>query len=58
MRSRRGTAQIVVATQHRLQALRPIINRVLAQTRARLLGGDIHVPDKVISVFEPLASEA
>ncbi len=27
--------------------------RVVAQTRARLLGGDTHVPDKVLSVFEP-----
>ena len=27
--------------------------RVVDQTRARLLGGDTHVPDKVLSVFEP-----
>ena len=27
--------------------------RVVAQTRARLLGGDTHVPDKVLSLFEP-----
>jgi IS5 family transposase len=39
--------------QHRLQALRPIVERVLAQTDARVLGGDIHVADKVLSVFEP-----
>ena len=28
-------------------------SRVLAQTRARVLGGDTHVADKVLSVFEP-----
>ena len=27
--------------------------RVVDQTRARLLGGDTHVPDKVLSLFEP-----
>ena len=33
--------------------MQPLVTRVLDQTRARLLGGDIHVPDKVLSVFEP-----
>ncbi len=33
--------------------MRPLVARVLAQTRARLFGGDTHVPDKVLSVFEP-----
>jgi len=37
----------------RLQAMQPLVTRILHQTRARLLGGDIHVPDKVLSVFEP-----
>jgi Transposase domain (DUF772)/Transposase DDE domain len=39
--------------QHQLRALRPMVQRVLAQTRARILGGDTHVPDKVLSIFEP-----
>jgi IS5 family transposase len=39
--------------QDRLQEMRPLVQRVVAQTRARLLGGDTHVPDKVLSVFEP-----
>jgi len=39
--------------QHRLQELRPIVARVLDQTGARIVGGDVHVPDKVLSVFEP-----
>ena len=37
----------------RLQAMRPLVQRVVDQTRARLLGGDTHVPDKVLSLFEP-----
>jgi IS5 family transposase len=39
--------------QDRLQAMRPLVQRVVDQTRARLLGGDAHVPDKVLSIFEP-----
>jgi IS5 family transposase len=39
--------------QRRLQQLRPLVARVMDQTRARVLGGDCHVPDKVLSVFEP-----
>jgi IS5 family transposase len=53
-RTARGrAAAVLVKSQQRLQQLRPLIARVLAQTRARLLGGDIHVPDKVLSLFEP-----
>jgi len=39
--------------QRRLRELRPIVERVLEQTSARVLGGDTHVVDKVLSVFEP-----
>jgi Transposase domain (DUF772)/Transposase DDE domain len=39
--------------QRRLRELRPLVQRVLEQTRARVLGGDIYVADKVVSVFEP-----
>ena len=39
--------------QDQLQTMRPIVQRVVHQTRARLLGGDTRVPDKVLSVFEP-----
>jgi IS5 family transposase len=39
--------------QDRLQQMQPLVQRVVNQTRARLLGGDTHVPDKVLSVFEP-----
>src|SRR5436190_4173096 len=37
----------------RLRDIRPVVQRVVDQTRARLLGGDTHVTDKVLSVFEP-----
>jgi IS5 family transposase len=30
-----------------------MVHRILAQTRARILGGDTHVPDKLLSIFEP-----
>jgi transposase, IS5 family len=46
-------AHTLTAAQRRLQELRPIVTRILAQTKARLLGGDTHVPDKVLSIFEP-----
>jgi IS5 family transposase len=39
--------------QDRLQAMRPLVQRVVDQTRARLLGGDTRAPEKVLSVFEP-----
>jgi IS5 family transposase len=44
---------ILQRAQDQLQELRPLLQRVLAQTRARVLGGDTHVSDKVLSVFEP-----
>jgi IS5 family transposase len=47
-------------TRHRLTRLqaqvrrvRPLLRRVIAQTRARVLHGDTHVADKVMSLFEP-----
>jgi transposase, IS5 family len=36
----------------RLQDMQPLVQRVVHQTRARVLGGDTHVPDKVLSLFE------
>jgi transposase-like protein DUF772/DDE family transposase len=43
---------ILQRAQKRLRQIRPLVARVLAQTRARVLGGDTHVPDKVLSIFE------
>jgi IS5 family transposase len=39
--------------QDELRHMRPLVDRVLAQTRARIIGGDTHVPEKVLSLFEP-----
>src|SRR5688500_13583876 len=47
------TASTLTRAREHLQQIHPLVTRVLDQTRARLLGGDIHVPDKVLSVFEP-----
>jgi hypothetical protein len=42
-----------IVRKARQQVQRPLVERVLAQTQARLFGGDTHVPDKVLRVFEP-----
>ena len=42
-----------LSARERLRQMQPLVTRVLAQTRSRLLGGDTHVRDKVLSVFEP-----
>src|SRR5580765_4678433 len=47
------TQPMLHRAQDRLQAMRPLVQRVVDQTRARILGGDTHVPDKVLSVCEP-----
>ena len=47
------TRAVLARTQQRLVAMRPLVRRVLAQTRARVLGGDTRAPNKVLSVFEP-----
>jgi len=48
-----GTAAVLTRAQQQLQRMRPLVQRVVAQAKARLLGGDTHVPDKVLSLFEP-----
>src|SRR5215831_9287818 len=49
----RSVATTLVQARQQLQQTQPLVTRVLAQSRARLLGGDTHVPDKVLSIFEP-----
>jgi IS5 family transposase len=39
--------------RHRLRTTVELVQRVLAQTRARVLRGDTHYRDKVLSIFEP-----
>ena len=39
--------------QTQLHTTVSLVQRVITQTKARVLGGDTHVPDKVVSLFEP-----
>ena len=52
-RRRPATAAVLQRAQQQLRRCGHSSQRVVAQTRARILGGDTHVPDKVLSVFEP-----
>jgi IS5 family transposase len=53
VRTARPPVQPILQRAHQhLQQMRPLVQRILAQTRARVMGGDTHVPDKVLSVFE------
>jgi len=47
------TRRHVTRLQARLRTLVPLVRRVIAQTEQRVLHGDTHVPDKVVSLFEP-----
>jgi IS5 family transposase len=49
----RSAAMTLRDARQKLRQAQPLVTRVLAQTRARVLGGDTHVPDKVLSIFEP-----
>lgn len=50
----RTASGVTVSTLTRArQQLQQLVTHILDQTRARLLGGDIHVPDKVLSIVEP-----
>jgi transposase, IS5 family len=39
--------------QDQLRQLQPVVRHVLTQTRQRIISGDTHVPNKVLSIFEP-----
>lgn len=51
--ARPAVRRVLQRARTTLDHMRPLARRVLAQTRARVLGGDTHVPDKVLSLFEP-----
>ncbi len=36
-----------------LETMVPRVRQVMQQARARIFGGDTHVPDKLVSIFEP-----
>ena len=45
--------KIVTRAQTQLAQLLPLVQRAIAQTQARILGGDTHYHDKLFSLFEP-----
>jgi IS5 family transposase len=45
--------KVVMRAQAQIAQMLPLVRRVMAQTRARILDGDKHYPDKVLSLFEP-----
>jgi len=48
LRGRRATRR-----RERLERMTALVRRVLTQTRARIVKGETHHPDKVLSLFEP-----
>ncbi len=44
---------VLRALREDLEKMLPRVKQVIRQTRARVLGGDVHVPGKLVSVFEP-----
>jgi IS5 family transposase len=44
---------VVLALTGYLEQMLPLVGRVIAQTRARILGGDTHFAEKLLSLFEP-----
>jgi len=48
-----ATRRRVARVQRQLQTVIPLVRRVVAQTTQRVFAGDTHVPDKVVSLFEP-----
>jgi IS5 family transposase len=47
------TRRQVERAQRHLRVTMPLVRRVIAQAQARVMQGDTHVPDKVVSLFEP-----
>jgi DDE family transposase len=45
--------RIVAQAQRQLEAVVPLVGRVVAQTRARIFHGNTHYRDKLFSLFEP-----
>ena len=49
----RAAMLLVLCATAYLEAMLPLVGRVIAQTRARILSGDIHFAEKLLSLFEP-----
>jgi transposase-like protein DUF772 len=50
---RPGSGGIVARLRDRLEQTTILVRRVVRQTQARVIGGDTHYPDKVLSLVEP-----
>jgi transposase, IS5 family len=48
-----AVAATLAQARQQLQQMAPVVMRILAQAQARVVEGDTHVPDKVLSIFEP-----
>lgn len=48
-----GSVLSVVLQQGQIENVLPLVKNVIAQTKARVFGGNTHVSGKVISLFEP-----
>src|SRR5262245_60065674 len=44
---------VLSGLQQELESMVPLVRRVIRQTRARVFDGNTHVPDKLVSLFEP-----
>ena len=47
-----GSVASVLAAELEIEHFAPLVKRVIAQTKARVFGGDTHVKGKVLSIFE------
>jgi IS5 family transposase len=51
--ARGAVSATVTSSQAQLEHFVPLVNRVIAQTQARIFHNDTHYPDKLFSLFEP-----
>jgi IS5 family transposase len=49
----RNKKAVLQVLREELGTMLPRIQQVIRQTKSRVLGGDVHAPDKLASVFEP-----
>jgi len=49
----RNQKAVLQALRGDLETMLPRVQQILRQAKARVLGGDVHVPEKLVSVFEP-----
>ncbi len=50
---KRGPRKVLRKAQQQLDEMIPRVEQVMQQTRQRVIGGDTHVKNKIVSMFEP-----